>query len=183
MLNSPEKYLGELRPKNISDVFNAPDLFIGQIAREKGIIASRALLFLLIEDVVSFFNVGKTMNDKQVAVTCDLIIDYYPYFKPEDFKLCFRNAMLGKYGKQYDRLDGAIILEWLKCYDIERSNFAEEQSISEANMYNQKDNKIENGIFYKERIKSLENRASLGDKSAIEELKIAKEIQEKIFNL
>lgn len=54
-------------------------------------------------------------------MTVEIIDENFYYFSPDDFRKCFRGAMSGKYGKIYNRLDGAVIMEWLRAYDIERT--------------------------------------------------------------
>jgi len=85
----------------------------------------KGLLILIIEDLVLFLNVGKTMNKEQVNQTADLILSEFNFLRVEDFKLCFNNAKKGIYGKQYDRLDGQVIFEWLNVYSNERANESE----------------------------------------------------------
>ena len=62
------------------------------------------------------------MNSSQVATTINLIIEDYSMLKPDDFKLCFKRAMRGHYGKVYDRIDGELIFEWLEQYLYERDS-------------------------------------------------------------
>lgn len=80
-----------------------------------------ALLYFIVNDLVNFFNVGKTMNASQIQQTVALIRETYPYLTIEDFKICFTNAKKGLYGKLYDRIDGQIILDWLDRYDNMRA--------------------------------------------------------------
>lgn len=82
----------------------------------------RAMLNILIVDAVLFFNVGKSMGKQQVVQTVDLVMDDYKHFKPEDFKLCFKNACKGYYNPKglFDRMDGQVVLDWLMQYDNER---------------------------------------------------------------
>lgn len=70
------------------------------------------------------------MNDIQIARTATLILQEYYYLKPDDFKLCFNNAILGKYGKTYDRLDTQVIFDWLNNYCADRFNTAEELTVN-----------------------------------------------------
>ena len=70
----------------------------------------RGFMVKVLNDLIDFFNVGKSIGAVQVAQTVDLIIDEYYFFKPDDFKLCFNRAKKGLYGKVYDRIDGAVIL-------------------------------------------------------------------------
>lgn len=65
------------------------------------------------------------MDEDQVKQTVLMIVEEYHYFKPEDFKLCFKKAMKGHYGKLYDRIDGPVIFEWLNQYDFERTQEVE----------------------------------------------------------
>lgn len=61
------------------------------------------------------------MNQEQVAITVDMIIDRFGYFKLEDIKLAFRMGMYAT--KIYDRLDGSILLEWLQAHDARRDEY------------------------------------------------------------
>ena len=63
----------------------------------------------------------RIMSPYQIEMTIELIQENFYYFSPDDFRKCFRGAMSGKYGKIYNRLDGAVIMEWLRAYDIERT--------------------------------------------------------------
>jgi len=75
--------------------------------------------------LAKFFSVGKNTTEYQVTETVRLIRSEYFYLKPEDFRLCFDWLRLGKYGRMYDRFDGAIILEALIKYTDERAMEAE----------------------------------------------------------
>ncbi|WP_410962762.1 hypothetical protein, partial [Salmonella sp. SAL4446] len=76
----------------------------------------KGLLTIAVVDLVKFFNVGKTMGAEQVAQTVNFILSDFWMLKIDDVKLCFDNAKRGKYGKVYDRMDGAVILEWLQTH-------------------------------------------------------------------
>ncbi|MDR2970097.1 MAG: hypothetical protein LBV32_10925 [Tannerellaceae bacterium] len=117
------------------DVFNSPSCCIGGVGETFGEAHLRAFIVKVLNDLIDFFNVGKTMGAYQVAQTADLIIDEYSLLKPDDLKLCFNNAKAGKYGKVYDRIDGQVIMEWLRVYRTERCNIAEESSIQESEKF------------------------------------------------
>lgn len=82
----------------------------------QGEIYVQAFLVTAVNDLLDFFNLGKTMSGEQVVQTVQFIILDYWMLKPEDFKLCFDNMKRGKYGTLYNRIDGSIILESLKTY-------------------------------------------------------------------
>lgn len=86
------------------------------------------ILQKLIHHTEKFFKVSGRMDKQDSMETAFLIIDEYPHLTIADFKLCFQHGKAGKYGKLYDRFDGAIIMEWLSNYSQERSIEAERQS-------------------------------------------------------
>lgn len=128
---------------------------------------ARAIVVILLSEVVDFFNASNTMNDSQVAITTDLIIEEYPYFKIDDLKLAFRNAMKGRYGEIYNRLDGSVIMGWLNQYNRERCAKADVISYNEHKVRVQE----EYGLYYDDYRKQLKVLASHGDKSAQEALR------------
>lgn len=120
------------------------------------------------------------MSATQVAMTVDLIIEEYPYMKTDDFKLCFRNAMKMKYGENYNRIDGQIIMSWLREYNKERCSIADSQSWNEHKSHMADEQKPVNGIFYEEYRSELKKRAQTGDKSAINALKLSEGLMDEL---
>lgn len=90
------------------------------IGKEYGEIQTAALMTVILNDLIDFFNVANSMNAIQVAYTIRLIRDEYYYFTIEDFKVCFDNAKKGRYGKLYGGIDGSVIMDWLGQYAAER---------------------------------------------------------------
>lgn len=163
LLTLQAEYYKGLHVSSIKEaVLNTPNLPLSVIRKEITLAGARAILVIAINELVSFFNVGKTMNDVQVALTADLIIDRFYYLKLEEIKLCFRNAMAS--GKIYDRLDGNIILGWLNEYDAQRDEIVSSLSINEAH----EQNNNSTGMFYGEYIKHLTERSENGDEEAKE---------------
>jgi hypothetical protein len=126
---SPVKYYEGMAVRTLDDIYRSSSPTIASIRKEAGLAQLQALLTIIVIDLVEFFNVGKTMNEKQVVQTVKLIIDEFYYLKPDDFKLCFDMAKKGKLGKVYDRIDGAVIMEWLNNYVRDRMEFFEQRSI------------------------------------------------------
>jgi hypothetical protein len=128
-------YYNALRPKTLSDVFSSPSCSIAIMNKEFGEVHLRAFMVKVLNQLVDYFSVGKTMGATQIAQTADLIIEEFYYLKPDDFKLCFNRAKKGLYGKVYDRIDGLVIFEWLNGYVGERLDAAQEETIREAAKY------------------------------------------------
>jgi hypothetical protein len=126
---SPKDCLAAINPLTVRDAIQSSSPALGFFVQDSPIKAA-AILSLLIIDLVKFFNVGKTMNDQQVAQTIDLILQDQNLrsLKPDDFKLCFNRIKRAEYGKAYDRIDGQNILECLYLYLHERVTECEEMS-------------------------------------------------------
>jgi hypothetical protein len=82
---------------------------------------AKALLVFIVTDALSCFNVGKTMNDTQIALMVELILEEYYFLKPDDFKLMFKQAVMCVYGQVYDRIDVQVICSWLQQYCNDRA--------------------------------------------------------------
>lgn len=160
---SPKQYLQDLRPRSVDDVFKSSEPAIGIVAKEAGENQARAIVVLLLTEVVSFFNASNTMNDSQVAITTDLIIEEYPYLKVDDLKLVFRNAMKGRYGDIYNRLDGSVIMGWLRQYNRERCARADILSYNNHKQLNEAES---NGLYYEDYRRMLQEKAENGDQEA-----------------
>lgn len=108
-------------------IFNDSPCF-SVLKKELGDEKTKAFLVLILTDVITFFNVGKTMNQTQVVQVVNLLQKTYFYLKPSELKYCFERAKLGVYGKLFDRIDGAIIFDWVECYLQERLGVIIEQN-------------------------------------------------------
>ena len=84
------------------------------------------LLTIIVSQQVQYFNVSKTMNAAQVAMTVDDIIDRFGYMTLEEIATAF--ATRRRTAQVYDRLDPNILLSWLYDYDRERDIFCEQQA-------------------------------------------------------
>lgn len=92
---------------------------------------------ILIADTVDFVSVGKSMRDTQIMQTIDLLLEDFSVYKIDFFIACFNNAKKGYYGKQYDRIDGQIIFEWLTEYEYEYQSEIERNRVTEKTLVEQ----------------------------------------------
>ncbi len=146
---------------------------LAKIKNEASETDARALLYIAVCEVCDFFNVGKNMNDLQIGITVDLILESFWYFKLEEIKYCFRRAMVRE--KLFDRLDGNIILGWLRDYDEERTK--EAMRISEQRESQEANELKENpgAVTFREYMAALEEKART-DKDAAKRLKEINEL-------
>lgn len=96
--------------------------------------------------------------------------------KTDDFKLCFKNAMKMKYGENYNRIDGSIIMGWLREYNKERCAVADNQSWNNHKANLSEETSYANGLSYQEYRNELERRVEEGDEEAVNALRISNEI-------
>ncbi|MBO9671992.1 MAG: hypothetical protein J7577_01000 [Sphingobacteriaceae bacterium] len=148
------------------------------VLKEDGQTAVRAILSILVTDVVNFLSVGKTMNADQVMKTVDLILEDYSHLKPDDFKLCFTRAKKGYFGKSYDRIDGMVIFEWLQQYEFEKSDEIEHYREKENHLFKKQaselptEKEVEGGVAMPEWFK--ESMKKMFEKTVKPEEKIAR---------
>lgn len=79
-------YYNSLRPKTVNDVFDSPTCSIAVVYREFGETHLRAFMVNVLNDLINFFNVGKSMSAVQVAQTADLVIEEF-YYSSFGFRL------------------------------------------------------------------------------------------------
>lgn len=121
------------------------------------------------------------MNGTQVALTADLIIDDYSHLQIDDIKLCLRNAMKGKYGPVYNRIDGSVVLGWFKAYNRERCSLADDLSFREHKSLRGQENEQKQSIVFDAYRKEMEQRALSGDEEAKKALEATRNIEQKLF--
>jgi len=127
-VTQPIRFLQRLAVVSETEAISSGLPALAQMRRrlgEDGPIAVQAVMTKVLQDLVSFFNVGKTMNDRQCAETVRLILAEYYYLNLADFKVCFDRLKAGRYGRSYDRIDGQIILMALDEYTRGRLEAAE----------------------------------------------------------
>jgi len=156
----------------LKDVFNAPQLSIVSIEKEFGELWLRALMVKWMNAFLGFYSTNGTMGGIQVAETINLIIEEYPHYTQEDFKLFFNMAKKGLFGQIFGRIDGEVIMRWLQEYDLYRRSTAQKLSIQEAEKHKPRYVSENNGDFvtYPEYLE-IKKRADEGDQEAIKRLK------------
>lgn len=138
-------------PKTMAEVFDKQESpTMVAICNEAGEAWARALMVKLINNFVSFYSTNNTMNDYQIADTVDLVIEEYPHYKLDDYKLFFKMAKKGYFGQIFGRIDGEVILTWLKKYDEQRSLEAQNIAIKEKERIQYEQSDLNVGMSYDE---------------------------------
>lgn len=105
-----------------------------------------------IQKLVDTVNVAPNQNIQQyqIPVIAATFVEMYPVESLEDFVLCFRRGGAGFYGVIYNRLDAAVLNEWMKKYLDEKYQIIE-ADIKKAQDQSLKDNEV-NYEKFKERV-------------------------------
>lgn len=139
MRESPERYYEVVKQERIEDSREPGALTVFNL--NKNMERKEALLTLSIAilEVKEWFNVKGNMTDRQVRMTAEMILDYPSFYDLSlgNIKACFREKMMNE--KLYDRLDGNIILGWLKDFKSRLSDAVYEQRIEEDRIAELKD--------------------------------------------
>lgn len=166
--NSPAPYYAELRQEKISDPrpSNVPSL--GQIQRENGFTNALAVLTFAINELKEWFNVKNNITPEQAAMTAELILDYPPFadLSLGNIKACFRQRMMTE--KLYDRLDGNIIISWLREFKSQMAEAIYTQHLNQDKTQEAQGNSY--GVSLNDYTSMLEQRAADGDLTAQEAL-------------
>lgn len=138
------------------------------------------LLTALIAQFVASFNVSKNMNAQQIQDLAFTLLDEYqsgsfycPSYRLEDFAVFFERAKKGEFGRPFDYVDAALILEWLAKFDAERSQAMREE-IQRREAEQEKRDREGKTFVAPERVKGLFEQLSAA--MLAEEQKSAKEL-------
>lgn len=78
------------------------------------------------------FNVGKNLNDVQIALLASEMLRIYWHWRFDEFSFVLREAVAGRYGTTYDRIDAPTVHEWCAKYEADRNIMQAQQVEQEA---------------------------------------------------
>lgn len=101
--------------------------------------ATRAYLVMALGRLIEDVDANKTLRtDDELKFTCRAIMEEHPTMKVEEIALAFDYIRMGKFGKLYERLKTAEILEALRRYEGEiRTIYIESQIHNEQSFKNE----------------------------------------------
>lgn len=167
LTTSPAKYLESLPVEKIDAERPSGAITLSQYKRSLTREQQLMYISLMIAEVNDFFNVKGNMNAKQIKLTAELILDNDSFYDLTlgNIKACFRQKMMTE--KLYDRLDGNIIIGWLREFKSELSDYCEAAKIRQERESVQEQNKDCAGpIAYNVYLEMLKHQASRGDDHA-----------------
>lgn len=167
LTTSPADYLKNLPIERIDA--ERPINAITLSHMKRGIDRMRQILYIemMIIEVNDFFNVRGNMNDAQIELTAQLILDNPGFYDLTlgNIKACFRHKMATV--KLYDRLDGNIIIGWLREFKSDMADWCENVNICREIAFREEEDSGDSGaITHTAYLGMLEARANDGDKEA-----------------
>jgi hypothetical protein len=81
------------------------------------------------------FNVGKNLNDIQIALLASEMLRIYWHWRFDEFSFVLREAVAGRYGITYDRLDAATVHGWCAAYEAGRNEWEADQVEQQVKAY------------------------------------------------
>ncbi len=164
---SPEKYLEGLPVERVED--ERPDTAITLSQCGRALTRDQQVMYvsMLILEVNDFFNVKGKMTARQMRITAELILDNDSFYDLTlgNIKACFRERMMTE--KLYDRLDGNIIISWLRQFKSDLADQCENRSIGRERERQREESKGGAGaITHATYMAMLEARANDGDEDA-----------------
>jgi hypothetical protein len=98
-------------------------------ADEDGVVEAISNLLLF---TAHQFNVVRNLTDMQIMLLANELPTRYWHWRIDEFAYVFREAVAGRWGKAYDRVDPPTVQEWCAAYDAERQEQVAVQAESEA---------------------------------------------------
>jgi len=97
--------------------------------------ATKTLLFNILTELCQSFNIGFTMSAPQIYEAVNNIVFDFPNFTIRDFKLFLSWASRGDFGKSFNRIDKAVIYEWLNQYADAQFKHVENEHINNKHKF------------------------------------------------
>jgi hypothetical protein len=72
----------------------------------------------LLHHLVASLNAKDKINEMQALDIIDVIVQEYKYLKFEELVFVFKQAKMGRYGKDYNRIDVMTICTWIDTYAV-----------------------------------------------------------------
>lgn len=81
------------------------------------------------------FNVGKNLTDVQTAILARDLLDTYWHYRFDEFAFVLREAVRGRYGTSYDRVDAPTVHGWCLRYEADRAELLTDEAEQQARQF------------------------------------------------
>lgn len=119
------KKLGSDLSRELAEIPEYPNLYELRTSNEEE--AIRVLMLMIIK-VVEFFTTTEIMGKDMIQEVALRIVYQFGGLTLEDIALCFHQAQNGVHGKVFNRIDGAVLMDWLHKYEKDVRDIGEEKN-------------------------------------------------------
>ena len=116
----------DLAPKTIAEAVN-DGLPITVVSKVSGMDSVCAQIEFDLIKCLALLNLNLTIKEHQYPYIVQELVDTFPNESIQDFQLCFKNGVKGKYGKIYN-VDLAVLAGWMGEYLDEKYAYIERQN-------------------------------------------------------
>lgn len=107
---------------------------IGQLSRENNDKTNKVLM-LMVNDLRKYFILDRMISNDGIVSLAPMIIATYPSLTLEEIAVCFCNAKKGFYGEDFQRMDGATIMKWLRLFVEDKQQRLADKAYSKEVQY------------------------------------------------
>lgn len=127
----------------LSLLFLNDEAAIGKYKSETEALFIRANIIEQIATITGMLNVGKNLSAPQIEILAGMILEdaNCKELTPSEIAECLKEGIKGSFGKIYDRIDVAIVFEWLNAYMNKRIEALHEFRQAQANEFKGEMNK------------------------------------------
>jgi hypothetical protein len=119
---------GATLPTKPLDTFDLPK--VREVVSAVGKSAVSAFVEIELVKLADRLSVSGNMSDGQIVFLSSTLIETFPNETLADFKICFERGAVGRYGNIF-RMDGIVLMEWMKKYLDEKYQELEDQLMKE----------------------------------------------------
>jgi len=98
----------------LTDTLTAPKIIV--LIKQHGHDQVRLAIVRAVGTMLEYFNATNAMTGKQLVAFADDFIREFKTDSVEDLLYCLREARTGKYGKDFNRIDGVTLFTWYREY-------------------------------------------------------------------
>lgn len=115
----------------IDDLVADPNpITIIQMVVQGGQTDAASMIKIALCEYLENINLRSSMSEKQVDIAVSLMIEKHPHLPIASFPLFFKDALCGKFGEHYGRMDIPTLMRWLQKFENDYFDMVEEQSYS-----------------------------------------------------